>query len=117
MGLHLRFIRVHPHKSAAKTFTSKRLPGKESLTFQQPIPISASTDPSAAHGADIVLLCVKTPDTEAAAKSLAPYLTDRSVVLSLQNGVDNGERIRAAIGIESVPAVVYGRSKWSRPVM
>src|SRR5580704_10688559 len=58
----------------------------ESLTFQQSIPISATTDPSAAHGADIVLLCVKTLDTETAAKSLAPYLTDRSVVLSLQNG-------------------------------
>src|SRR5215207_9509090 len=38
---------------------------------QQYVLVSASTDASAARAARIVLLCVKTPDTETAARSLA----------------------------------------------
>jgi 2-dehydropantoate 2-reductase len=50
---------------------------------------------------------VKSFDTEEAAKSLAAHLMSGAAVLSLQNGVDNVERIRTATGIEAVPAVVY----------
>src|SRR5882762_699793 len=37
----------------------------------------------------------------------APHLEPGAVVLSLQNGVDNAERLAAALGREVVPAVVY----------
>jgi 2-dehydropantoate 2-reductase len=50
---------------------------------------------------------VKTVDTEEAAKSLAPHLVSGATVVSLQDGVDNVERIRAATGIEAIPACVY----------
>jgi len=46
---------------------------------------------------DVVLFCVKAYDTEAAARQLAPTLHDNSVVLSLQNGVDNEEKISGLI--------------------
>ena len=48
--------------------------------------------------ADAVLFCVKAFDTEAAAARLRPVLGPDTAVLSLQNGVDNEERIDAVLG-------------------
>ena len=79
----------------------------DTLHFQQQVPVSASTEVSAAFDAEIVLLCVKTVATVEAAESLAPHLASRAAILSFQNGVDNVERIRAATQIEAIPAVVY----------
>jgi len=53
------------------------------------------------------LFSVKSLDTEAAAQAIAPHLAPGAVVLSLQNGVDNVERLRAHIANAVVPAVVY----------
>jgi len=83
----------------------------DGLRFQERIPISASTDVSAARDADIVLFCVKTVDTEQAAKLLRP----EALTISLQNGVDNVSRIRAATGIEAIPAVVYVAAAMTAP--
>jgi len=52
---------------------------------------------SAAGPADVILFCVKTYDTESAAALLAPVLTDQSVVLCLQNGINNEEKIERLI--------------------
>jgi 2-dehydropantoate 2-reductase len=79
----------------------------DSLHFQEHVPVSASTDPRVVRGADLVLFCVKTLDTETAAKALALDLPPGAVVMSLQNGVDNVERIYSAAKIEAIPAVVY----------
>lgn len=79
----------------------------EALDFQERIPVQVSTDIAAARGSRIVLFCLKTVDTETAARMLHPHLSPGSVVVSLQNGVDNVERIRSATGIEATPAVVY----------
>ncbi len=87
----------------------------ESPHFQEHIPVSASTDVEAARTADIVLLCVKTPDTEEAARSLAPHLASEAVLVSLQNGVDNVERIRTAANLEAIPAVVYVAAEMTAP--
>jgi 2-dehydropantoate 2-reductase len=87
----------------------------DSPHFQENIPVSASTEVSAAREAQIILLCVKTPATTEAVKSLVPHLAPGAVVLSLQNGVDNVERIRAATPIEAIPAVVYVAAEMSGP--
>ena len=50
-------------------------------------------DPAAGGTVDIVLFCVKSYDTEAAAQALAPMIGDATIILSLQNGVDNPEKI------------------------
>src|SRR5215471_14683960 len=42
--------------------------------FQATVPVSATTEIEAVREAEIVLLCVKTIDTENAARALAPYL-------------------------------------------
>src|SRR5262249_50696842 len=62
-----------------------------------------------------VLLSVKTVDTETAAAAIAPHLREGALLVSLQNGVDNVERIRRATGIFAIPAVVYVAVAMSGP--
>jgi len=78
----------------------------DTLQFKETVRVEASTDLAAARGADVVLFCVKTTDTESTARSLAPVVSSAVTVVSLQNGVDNADKIRAA-GIDALSAVVY----------
>jgi 2-dehydropantoate 2-reductase len=59
------------------------------------------------RNATLVLVCVKTPDTDEAARALAPYLAAGTVLVSLQNGVANVERIRSVVKHDVVAAAVY----------
>jgi 2-dehydropantoate 2-reductase len=79
----------------------------DTLQFQEGVRVEASTELSAACGADVVLFCVKTTDNAETARALAPLLAPGAVVLSMQNGVDNVEQIRAAAPMDALPAVVY----------
>jgi len=79
----------------------------DTLQFKERVPVKASADPAAVHGAELVLFSVKTTGTEEAARAIAPHLTPGTRVVSLQNGVDNLERIRAASAIEAFASVVY----------
>jgi 2-dehydropantoate 2-reductase len=79
----------------------------DTVQFQERVKVEASTEITAAKGADFVLFCVKTTDTAEAAKELAEYISPATTVVSLQNGVNNVEEIRKASGIDSVSAVVY----------
>jgi 2-dehydropantoate 2-reductase len=87
----------------------------DSTHFQEHVRAEASSDLVAARGADIVLFCVKTTDTAVTARALAPLLAPEAIVVSLQNGADNVERIRAASGIEALPAVVYVAAAMPEP--
>lgn len=55
----------------------------ETLAFTERVRVPASTDIAAARGAGLVLLCVKSPDTETAAKALSAQLAPQAIVLSL----------------------------------
>src|SRR5258708_8112153 len=77
----------------------------DTLQFQESVRVEASTELSAVRGAEIVLFCVKTTDNAATARALTPLLAPGALVLSMQNGVDNVEQIRAAAAIEALPAV------------
>jgi 2-dehydropantoate 2-reductase len=75
--------------------------------FDERVPVRASTGADAAHGAELVLFAVKSPDTEAAGRALAPFLGRDAAILTLQNGVDNAERLAATLGREVMPVAVY----------
>ena len=77
--------------------------------------IRASVDPAAVAGAQLVLFCVKSPDTESAGASIGPHLAADALVLALQNGVDNAERLRGAIAQEVAAAVVYVATEMAGP--
>ena len=62
------------------------------------IPPGTMTDDVASIGkADVVLFCVKSYDTESAARQLIPILHDGTLIIPLQNGVDNEDKIRKVI--------------------
>lgn len=79
----------------------------EGVRINERVRVHGATEMSAVRDAQVVLVCVKTVDTEEAARALAPHVGRESTVVSLQNGVDNIERIRAAAGIDALAAVVY----------
>lgn len=79
----------------------------DSYHFQETVHPQASTELPAAADAEVVLFCVKTTDTVRVSKKLSTILQPGSLVVSMQNGVNNAEEIRAASGIDALPAVVY----------
>jgi len=87
----------------------------QTTTFDASVPMRASEDPSAARGAKLVLFSVKSPDTERAGTALAPHLAPDAVILSLQNGVDNAERLAATLGRDVISAVVYVATEMAGP--
>jgi 2-dehydropantoate 2-reductase len=62
----------------------------------------ATDDPGSIGPCEVVLFTVKSFDTDAAAPALAPLLTPETAVISLQNGIDNEERLAGHIGAEHV---------------
>ncbi len=90
-----------------KHFEASRTNGLRVLTTQGnfTVPPQRITDkPGEVGPVDVVLFCVKSYDTEAAAEQLIPVLTEHSVIIPLQNGVDNEEKIQRIIP----KGIVYG---------
>jgi 2-dehydropantoate 2-reductase len=71
------------------------------------IRMAASADIAAVRGAGLVLFCVKSTDTDAAAREMAPHLDAGAVVMSLQNGVENAATIGRQVRQAVFPVVVY----------
>ena len=76
---------------------------------------AARADMGGVRGADLVLFCVKSTDTEAVAREMAPHLDDDALVLSLQNGVENAATIARQVRQRVVPAVVYVATAMPEP--
>jgi len=72
-----------------------------------PVALAASSAIGAVRGADLVLFCVKSTDTDVVAREMAPFLDDGALVLSLQNGVENAATIARHVNATVVPTVVY----------
>jgi 2-dehydropantoate 2-reductase len=85
---------------------------QDGLVLERPqarerIRVEATVDMSAVRDAELVLFCVKSMDTSSTARQMAPFLATDEIVVSLQNGVDNVDRIRGAANISAIPAAVY----------
>ena len=88
----------------------------ETKAFDEQVRLEASTEAGAVQGADLVLFCVKSTDTESAAAQIQPHLAPGALVLTLQNGVDNDERVRAVLPSHDVAAaVVYVATEMAGP--
>lgn len=79
----------------------------DGVDFVERVKAKAVTDTASLEPSDLVLFCVKSADTEATGRSLSSVIGPDTVILSLQNGVDNAERLGAVIGRPVLPAVVY----------
>ena len=103
-GAHLEAIR-------ADGLTVK-LPSGEEFTLDA----KATNDPSEIGPVDLVLFCVKTYDTDAAAEQIRPTVGPETMIASIQNGVDNGERIEKFSGAgHFVPGVSYVNGLIEKP--
>jgi 2-dehydropantoate 2-reductase len=61
-------------------------------------PVSATDDPAQIGPVDIVLFAVKQYDTESAARLIKPLIGPDTAAITLQNGMDKDERLRAVLG-------------------
>ena len=86
----------------------------ETKAFDERVRVQASADPGILQGSDLVLFSVKSTDTESAGRAMAPFLGKASI-LSLQNGVDNAERLSATLKRDVIPAVVYVATEMAGP--
>ncbi len=62
------------------------------------LPVRATDDPRSVGPVDLILFCVKAYDTVAAAEAIRPLVGPDTVLLSVQNGIDNEGRIASIIG-------------------
>ena len=73
-------------------------------------------DPSSVGNAEAILLCVKTYDTAAAARNMAPMLLKETVVISLQNGLESEQTLQGMIPAGTVySGVAYVYSTITAP--
>ena len=88
----------------------------DTKTFDERVRLAASSEASAVQGAELVLFCVKSTDTESAGAQMLPYLAPNALVLTLQNGVDNADRLRGVLPKHEVAAaVVYVATEMAGP--
>ena len=88
----------------------------QTAAFDEHVRLAASSEASAVQGASLVLFCVKSLDTESAGAQIKPYLAPDSLVLCLQNGVDNADRLRNVLPQHAVAAaVVYVATEMAGP--
>lgn len=79
----------------------------ECIHFQEYVPVKATVEVASIKDADIILLCVKSPDTQKTIEAIHPYLKKGVIILSLQNGVSNCDVIKQHVSLHVYPAVVY----------
>ena len=76
-------------------------------TFHETIQVKASSDLSTLRDADLVLLSVKSLDTERTLTDIKSVLPSKAVILSLQNGVANIDIASQIVNNPTYAAVVY----------
>jgi 2-dehydropantoate 2-reductase len=79
----------------------------QALRFDEYVRLAATSDVAAVGDARLVLFCVKSTDTESAAVQMRAHLSPDALVLTLQNGVDNADRLRALLARQVAATVVY----------
>lgn len=72
------------------------------------VPVTAVDKVDGTRRADVVLLCVKSFDTETAVEAIRPVVGADTPVVTLQNGVDNTDKIDALLG----PGHAVGGLAW-----
>jgi 2-dehydropantoate 2-reductase len=104
-GQDLTFIARGAHLEALRT---RGLTVESKLAGTFTVPVQATDDPREVGPADLILFTVKTYDTEVAARSIRLLIRPETMIMSVQNGIGNEERIAQAVGHDSgIGAVAY----------
>ena len=70
--------------------------------------VNATDRPAEVGPMELIIVCVKTLGTDAAAKAMRSMVEPKTSVLSFQNGIDAAERIGAVVGMEHM----VGAATW-----
>jgi 2-dehydropantoate 2-reductase len=70
------------------------------------VTIAATHDPAVVNQAEALIVLVKAGDTVPAMASIRPYIRTDHIILTLQNGIGNAEKIRSELG--AGPRVLVG---------
>lgn len=89
-GAHLRAIRENG------------LTVRSAVEGERNVPVDAAESLDGHEPADLVLFCVKSFDTDEAAGVIRPVVAPDTAVLSLQNGIDNEDKLAASLGAAHV---------------
>lgn len=112
-GEDVTFIARGAHLEAICT---QGLTVKSRLAGDFTLPVKATDDPGEVGPVELVLFCVKAYDTATAAEQIRPLVGQDTVVLSVQNGIENEEEIGKVVGSEPViGAVAYVSSVIEAP--
>ena len=125
-GEDVTFIARGAHLEALRT---QGLQVKSPLVGDFTLPVTATDDPQQIGPVDVVLFCVKSYDTAEAARQIIPLIGPETMVLSLQNGIENEEHLAHVVGKDVVlgavafvtaqieaPGVILHTTKLSRMV-
>jgi 2-dehydropantoate 2-reductase len=91
---HLQTLREHGLQLEAPDGTNNR------------VMIAATDDPAVVSQAEAVVVLVKAGDTVPAMATIRPYVRADQIILTLQNGIGNAEKIQSALGVG--PRVLVG---------
>jgi len=112
-GHEVAFIARGKHLAALQESGLKVLSPNGDLNIRQ---AQFSADAHEVGKVDVILFCVKSYDTETAAEAIKPMVSDKTTILSLQNGIDNPAKLARVYGAEQIlPAVVYVGAQVSAP--
>jgi 2-dehydropantoate 2-reductase len=112
-GFEVTFIARGEHLKQIREKGLRQITDEASFTVA---PDRATDDPSACGVFDLVLFCVKTYDLEESARLLKGNVDQRTIAISLLNGVDNGERLKTALpDAEVLNGCVYIGAQLVRP--
>ena len=77
--------------------------------------VHASSDLSSIEDVDLIIICVKSQDTENLANNLKQHIKKSALILSLQNGVRNSKILNQITGNKAISGVVLFNALYSKP--
>lgn len=112
-GHELAFIARRRHLQALAAKGLKIVKADGDLLIRQ----AKFTDDAAHIGkVDLILFCVKSYDSESAAQQIKPLVGGATLILSLQNGIDNPDKLARLFDAKQIlPAVVYVGTQLTAP--
>jgi len=112
-GHEVVFIARGQHLAALQTHGLKVKSPNGDLNIRQ---AQFSAETQEVGRVELILFCVKSYDTETAAEAIKPMVSDKTAILSLQNGIDNPAKLAQFYSADRIlPAVVYVGAQVSAP--
>jgi 2-dehydropantoate 2-reductase len=97
-GLDIHFVARGKHLQAIQEDGLRVLSNDDRFVLR----IHATSEPYEIGPVDLVLFCVKSFDTESAMRLMEPMVEEETVILSLQNGIDNLDKLTNHYGSDRI---------------